>query len=114
MCKSARGLTPPSGSARNTTLPSKPFALWNKKEPAEWSSDEIDKLVTKSPWARQITASSPAMSRQYGGSGGNGGGTGDPGIGGGGGGGSYPGGGGGGYPGGGGMGSPGGGGVGGR
>src|ERR1035438_7395042 len=88
--------------------------FWNKKEPAEWSSDEIDKLVTTSPWARQITASSPAMSRQYGGSGGNGGGTGDPGIGGGGGGGSYPGGGGGGYPGGGGMGSPGGGGMGGR
>ena len=88
--------------------------FWNKKEPAEWSSDEIDKLVTKSPWARQITASSPAMSRQYGGSGGNGGGTGDPGIGCGGGGGSYPGGGGGGYPGGGGMGSPGGGGMGGR
>src|ERR1035438_5781185 len=89
--------------------------FWNKKEPAEWSSEEIDKLVTKSPWARQVNASSAAMSRQSGGSGGgggNGGGTGDPGIGGGGGG--YPGGGGGGYPGGGGMGSPGGGGMGGR
>ena len=85
--------------------------FWNKKEPAEWSSDEIDKLVTKSPWARQVTASSPAMSRQYGGSGGNGGGMGDPGVGGGGGG--YPGGGGG-YPGGGGGGYPGGGGMGGR
>lgn len=78
--------------------------FWNKKEPAEWSSEEIDKLVTKSPWARQVTASSAAMSRQYGDSGGNGGGMGDPGIGGGGGG----------YPGGGGMGSPGGGGMGGR
>lgn len=76
--------------------------FWNKKEPAEWSSEEIDKLVTKSPWARQVNASSAAMSRQYGGSGGNGGGVGDPGIGGGGG--SYPGGGGMGYPGGGGMG----------
>jgi hypothetical protein len=76
--------------------------FWNKKEPAEWSSEEIDKLVTKSPWARQVTASSAAMSRQYGGnggSGGNGGGMGDPGVGGGGGG--YPGGGGMGYPGGG-------------
>lgn len=89
--------------------------FWNKKEPAEWSSEEIDKLVTKSPWARQITASSPAMSRQYGGNGGQGGGSGDPGVGGGypGGGGGYPGGGGG-YPGGGGMGYPGGGGIGGR
>ena len=73
--------------------------FWNKKEPAEWSSEEIDKLVTKSPWARQVNAASAAVSRQYGGSGGNGGGMGDPGIGGGGGG--YPGGGGG-YPGGGG------------
>ena len=38
--------------------------FWNKKEPAEWSADEIDKLVTKSPWARQVTASSAALSRQ--------------------------------------------------
>jgi hypothetical protein len=72
--------------------------FWNKKEPAEWSSEEIDKLVTKSPWAKQVNASSTAMSRGYGDSGGGGGGVGDPGIGGGGGG--YPGGGGG-YPGGG-------------
>jgi hypothetical protein len=75
--------------------------FWNKKEPAEWSSEEIDKLVTKSPWARQVNASSAAVSRPYSGGGGNGGGMGDPGIGGGGGG--YPGGGGG-YPGGGGRG----------
>jgi len=71
--------------------------FWNKKEPAEWSSEEIDKLVTKSPWARQVNASSAAVSRPYATSGGNQGGMGDPGIGGGGG---YPGGGGG-YPGGG-------------
>jgi hypothetical protein len=67
--------------------------FWNKKEPAEWSSDEIDKLVTKSPWAKEVTVSSAAMSRGYGngGGGGNtGGGMGDPGVGGGGG---YPGGG---------------------
>jgi hypothetical protein len=61
--------------------------FWNKKEPAEWSSEEIDKLVTKSPWARQVNAASAAISRPYSGSGG----MGDPGIGGGGGG--YPGGG---------------------
>ena len=72
--------------------------FWNKKEPAEWSSEEIDKLVTKSPWARQVTAQSTAMSRQYGS--GDTGGMGDPGVGGGGGG--YPGGGGAGYRGGGG------------
>lgn len=56
--------------------------FWNKKEPAEWSSDEIDKLVTKSPWARQVSASSAQVSRPYA-TGGNGGGMGDPGIGGG-------------------------------
>jgi len=65
--------------------------FWNKKEPAEWSSEEIDKLVTKSPWAKQVNASSAGMSRGYGDSGSSGGGMGDPGVGGGGGG--YPGGG---------------------
>jgi hypothetical protein len=77
--------------------------FWNKKEPAEWSAEEIDKLATKSPWAKEVNAASAAVSRPYSGGGGNGGnrgggGMGDPGIGGGGGG--YPGGGGG-YPGGG-------------
>ena len=67
--------------------------FWNKKEPAEWSSEEIDKLVTKSPWAKEVNATSGAMGREYGAAGS------DPGMGGGGGG--YPGGGGG-YPGGGG------------
>lgn len=85
--------------------------FWNKKEPAEWSSDEIDKLVTKSPWARQVNAASSALSRPYSPDAGNSGGIGDPGVGGGGGG--YPGGGGGGYPGSGGGGYPGGGGMGG-
>ncbi len=54
--------------------------FWNKKEPAEWSSDEIDKLVTKSPWAKELTVSSTSLSRGYN----NGGGAGDPGVGGGG------------------------------
>lgn len=30
--------------------------FWNKKPPAEWSSEEIDRLVTASPWARQVNA----------------------------------------------------------
>jgi len=62
--------------------------FWNKKDPSDWSSDEIDKFKTKSPWAKEVTVSL----RQSSGSG-NGGNSG----------GSYPGGGypGGGYPGGG-------------
>src|SRR5579863_1724111 len=39
--------------------------FWDKKEPAEWSSEEIDRLVTKSPWAKQVNAASSAMSRTY-------------------------------------------------
>jgi hypothetical protein len=70
--------------------------FWNKKDPSEWSREEIDKLTTKSPWAKEVTASTP----QY--TDGSSGGTGNPG----GGGTGYPGGQGGstGYPGGGGMG----------
>src|ERR1022692_1878362 len=85
-------LTAGAGAQSRLRLYAASSDFWNKKEPAEWSSEEIDRLVTKSPWARQVNASSAAMSRQSGGSGGgggNGGGMGDPGIGGGGGG--YPG-----------------------
>jgi hypothetical protein len=31
--------------------------FWNRKEPAQWSSEEIDRLVTASPWAKQVKAS---------------------------------------------------------
>ena len=30
--------------------------FWNKKPPSEWTPEEIDRLLTKSPWARQVTA----------------------------------------------------------
>jgi hypothetical protein len=30
--------------------------FWNKKAPAEWSQDEVHQLLTKSPWAKQVTA----------------------------------------------------------
>lgn len=30
--------------------------FWNKKAPAEWTPEEIDKLITKSPWAKEVTA----------------------------------------------------------
>jgi hypothetical protein len=80
-----------AGSQASLRLFASGSEFWNKKEPAEWSSEEIDKLVTKSPWARQVTAASAAVSRPYSGGGGAGGGMGDPGIGGGGS--TYPGGG---------------------
>jgi hypothetical protein len=30
--------------------------FWNKKAPADWTSEEIDRLITKSPWAKQVKA----------------------------------------------------------
>ena len=72
--------------------------FWNKKAPADWTSQEIDRLITKSPWAKTVKAqyASGAGSSRDGGAypGGPGTGTGT--------GGGYPGGqgGGGGYPGG--------------
>ncbi len=33
--------------------------FWNKKEPDQWSQEEVDRLTTKSPWAKEVTASTP-------------------------------------------------------
>ena len=30
--------------------------FWNKKEPSEWSSAEIEELTRKSPWAKEVSA----------------------------------------------------------
>ena len=68
--------------------------FWNKKAPADWTSEEIGRLITKSPWAKTIKAQYASGAGNNGDGGGYpGGGTGS--------GGGYPGGGGG-YPGGGG------------
>jgi hypothetical protein len=58
--------------------------FWNKKAPADWTSEEIDRLITKSPWAKQVKAqyaSGAGNSRDGGGypGGGTGGGGGYPG-----------------------------------
>jgi hypothetical protein len=36
---------------------STPF--WEKKAPKDWTNDEIDKLTTNSPWAKEVTAQVP-------------------------------------------------------
>jgi hypothetical protein len=77
-----------AGMAASGRLAASSGDFWEKKDPSEWSSDEIDRMVTKSPWAKEVTAQY-APGEGGGGYPGNGGG-------------SYPGGGGGGYPGGGG------------
>ncbi len=70
--------------------------FWNKKAPADWTSQEIDRLITKSPWAKEIKAQYASGTGNNSDGAGYPGGTGN--------GGGYPGGGGG-YPGGG-MGRP--------
>lgn len=52
--------------------------FWDKKQPSEWSVEEVQKLKTKSPWAKEVTATMSG-----GGGGGYGGGMGIPGMGGG-------------------------------
>jgi hypothetical protein len=43
--------------------------FWDKKPPSEWTSEEIAKLTTKSPWAKEVSAQVP----REGGGGGRGG-----------------------------------------
>jgi len=49
--------------------------FWEKKPPAEWTAEEIDRLITKSPWAKEVTAD---YAPEGGGSGPLGGGKGRP------------------------------------
>src|SRR5215831_16871114 len=51
-------------------------AFWNKKQPSDWTPEEVDRILTKSPWAKEVTANYAP------GEGGNGGGGGYPGGGG--------------------------------
>jgi hypothetical protein len=60
--------------------------FWNKKDPSQWTGEEIDELTTKSPWAKSVTAQfAPGSNNGGNGQGGgyprNGGGMGGPGIG---------------------------------
>jgi hypothetical protein len=84
-----------AGAAGWTQLYAFGSEFWDKKPPSEWSSEEIGKLTTKSPWAKQVSAQVSAgdgggrgvPGRSGGGGGGMGGpriGLGIPGIGGGG------------------------------
>ena len=40
-----------AGTAR---LGARDTEFWNRKEPAKWSEREIDRLLTKSPWAKEV------------------------------------------------------------
>jgi hypothetical protein len=53
--------------------------FWDNKPPSEWTSDEIEKLTTKSPWAKEVSAQMERSGDD--GSGGRGGGVGGPRVG---------------------------------
>src|SRR5437868_7523949 len=46
--------------------------FWNKKEPAEWSGEEIDQILTNSPWSKKVTGASQGDEHGMGGSRGGG------------------------------------------
>ena len=50
--------------------------FWNKKEPSQWSGQEIEQLTTKSPWAKETSAQYSPEQGRGGGTGGPGGGMG--------------------------------------
>jgi len=44
--------------------------FWDKKDPSQWTPDEKDRMLTKSPWAKEVTAQAtadPNQQGQYGG-----------------------------------------------
>lgn len=45
-----------AGLAGRAQLSAAVVDFWNKKAPAEWSAEEIDRLITKSPWAKEVNA----------------------------------------------------------
>jgi hypothetical protein len=40
--------------------------FWNKKDPADWSRDEIEQLTSKSPWAKEVSVDMPVQRGEYG------------------------------------------------
>jgi len=51
--------------------------VWNKKDPSEWTHEDIEQITSKSPWAKEVSASMPSQGGMGGGGmGGMGGGMG--------------------------------------
>src|SRR5262252_7196307 len=73
-----------AGAAGWTRLYAFSSDFWDKKPPSEWSVEEVQKLKTKSPWAKEVSAQMQSSPEGGGGMGGGraGGGMGIPGIGG--------------------------------
>jgi len=69
-----RNLLAIAAGASATRLFASDSGFWNKKDPSEWNHEEIEQLTTKSPWAKEVTASEPNQGMSQRGTGGGGGG----------------------------------------
>src|SRR5665811_1546465 len=67
----ALGLPAVSAAIPGWAFASKEF--WEAKPPSEWNAEEVERMITKSPWAKEASV---AYNSGPGGFGGNGGGTG--------------------------------------
>ena len=38
--------------------------FWNRKDPSHWTADEVDRLITKSPWAKEIATPGSGVARR--------------------------------------------------
>src|ERR1700678_1666875 len=56
-----------AGAAPLTRLYAFSSDFWNKKEPAEWTGAEVDQLTNKSPWAKEVSASTGSQTTNRGG-----------------------------------------------
>src|SRR5208283_2109160 len=39
--------------------------FWEAKPSSEWSSSEVERMITKSPWAKEVTISTPGRGNGY-------------------------------------------------
>jgi len=62
VCLSRRRILSLVAGAAIAGNPSRLFGasdFWNKKDPKDWTNDEIDRLTTNSPWAKPVSAQVP-------------------------------------------------------
>ena len=55
-----RGILTLAAGAGATRLFAFSSDSWEKKDSADWTHEDIEKLTTKSPWAKEVSASAPS------------------------------------------------------
>jgi hypothetical protein len=54
------GLVAGAAAAGNASRLFAASDFWNKKDPKDWTNDEIDRLTSNSPWAKPVSAQMPS------------------------------------------------------